>query len=90
MINVSLLKEICETPGVPGHEQKVRELITRELKGIADSLTTDNMGNLVALKKGKSDKKRVMAAAHMDEIGFIIHHIEKRISALSSARRFRP
>ncbi len=76
MINVSLLKEICETPGVPGYEQKVRELITRELKGIADSLTTDNMGNLVALKKGKSSAKKVMAAAHMDEIGFIVHHID--------------
>lgn len=53
MINVALLKEICETPGVPGHEQKVRELITRELKGIADSITTDNMGNLIAVKKRK-------------------------------------
>jgi putative aminopeptidase FrvX len=76
MINVPLLKEICETPGVPGHEQKVRELITRELKGIADSLATDNMGNLIALKKGKSTEHKVMAAAHMDEIGFIVHHID--------------
>jgi putative aminopeptidase FrvX len=76
MINVPLLKEICETPGVPGHEQKVRELITRELKGIADSLATDNMGNLIALKKGKSSDHKVMAAAHMDEIGFIVHHID--------------
>lgn len=76
MINVALLKEICEVPGVPGHEQLVRELIQRELKGIADSITTDNMGNLIALKKGKSSAQKVMAAAHMDEIGFIIHHID--------------
>ena len=76
MINVALLKEICETPGVPGHEQKVRELIKRELKGIADDVYTDNMGNLIAVKKGKSGDKRVMAAAHMDEIGFIVHHID--------------
>jgi putative aminopeptidase FrvX len=76
MINVALLKEICEVPGVPGHEQKVRELITRELTSIADSISVDNMGNLVALKKGKSSEKKVMAAAHMDEIGFIIHHID--------------
>jgi putative aminopeptidase FrvX len=58
MINVALLKEICEVPGVPGHEQKVRELITRELTGIADSISVDNMGNLVALKKGKSSEKK--------------------------------
>lgn len=75
-INVALLKQICEVPGVPGHEQKVRELITKELNGIADSITVDNMGNLIALKKGKSSEKPVMAAAHMDEIGFIISHID--------------
>lgn len=76
MINVTLLKEICEIPGVPGHEQKVRELIQRELKNIADDISIDNMGNLIALKRGKSSEKKVMAAAHMDEIGFIIHHID--------------
>lgn len=75
-INVALLKQICEVPGVPGHEQKVRELITKELDGLTDSLTIDNMGNLIALKKGKSSDKPVMAAAHMDEIGFIISHID--------------
>jgi tetrahedral aminopeptidase len=76
MINVALLKQICEVPGVPGHEQKVRELIARELEGIVDSISVDNMGNLIALKKGKSSERRVMAAAHMDEIGFIISHID--------------
>lgn len=76
-INVKLLKEICEVPGVPGHEQKVRELVTRELKGVVDNISVDNMGNLIALKKGKSNAKRVMAAAHMDEIGFIVNHIDE-------------
>lgn len=75
-INVALLKQICEVPGVPGHEQKVRELVSKELNGIADSITVDNMGNLIALKKGKSSEKPVMAAAHMDEIGFIVSHID--------------
>ena len=63
-------------PGVPGHEQKVRELVTKELNGVVDSITVDNMGNLIALKKGKSSDKPVMAAAHMDEIGFIVSHID--------------
>ncbi|MDB5282675.1 MAG: aminopeptidase [Bacteroidota bacterium] len=75
-INVPLLKQICETPGLPGHEQKVRELVTRELKGVVDEISVDNMGNLIALKKGKSNAKKVMAAAHMDEIGFIVSHID--------------
>ncbi|MBS1611267.1 MAG: M42 family metallopeptidase [Bacteroidetes bacterium] len=75
-INVALLKQICEVPGVPGHEQKVRELVTKELNGVVDSITVDNMGNLIALKKVKSSEKPVMAAAHMDEIGFIVSHID--------------
>lgn len=74
-INVKLLAEICETPGVSGFEQKVRELVYRELKGLVDEVTTDNMGNITAVKRGNKPK-RIMAAAHMDEIGFIITHID--------------
>jgi len=75
-INVSLLKACCEVPGISGFEQKVRELITKELEGVLDDIYTDHMGNLVAVKKGKSDSKRVMAAAHMDEIGFMVKAID--------------
>jgi putative aminopeptidase FrvX len=76
-INVPLLKACCEVPGISGFEQKVRELITKDLKGAVDDLYTDQMGNLVAVKKGKSSEKRVMAAAHMDEIGFMVKAIDE-------------
>ncbi|MCC7233561.1 MAG: M42 family metallopeptidase [Bacteroidia bacterium] len=76
-INVSLLKEICETPGAPGFEQRVREIVLRELKPLADSVSVDNMGNVTALKEGK-ERKKVMVAAHMDEIGFIVTHIDDK------------
>jgi endoglucanase len=75
-INVPLLKACCEVPGISGFEQKVRELITQELRGALDDLYTDHMGNLVAVKKGNSSDKRVMAAAHMDEIGFMVKAID--------------
>ena len=75
-INVSLLKACCEVPGISGFEQLVRELITKELKGVVDALYTDHMGNLIALKKGKSADKKIMAAAHMDEIGFVVKHVD--------------
>jgi len=75
MINTKLLAEICEIPGVPGHEQKVRERVIKEVKNLVDEIKIDNMGNVVAIKKGKEDK-RVMIAAHMDEIGFIVTHID--------------
>lgn len=76
-INVQLLAEICETPGVSGFEQKVRELVLRELTGLVDEVSMDNMGNITAVKKGV-ERKKIMAAAHMDEIGFIITHIDDK------------
>ena len=77
MINTKLLAEICEVAGAPGHEQKVREIIQREIKPLVDQIKIDNMGNVVAVKKGK-ERKKVMIAAHMDEIGFIVTHIDDK------------
>lgn len=74
-INVKLLKEICEVPGAPGFEQRIREVVLREIKPLADDVSIDNMGNVTALKKGNESKK-VMIGAHMDEIGFIVTHID--------------
>ncbi|MDG1765437.1 MAG: M42 family peptidase, partial [Flavobacteriales bacterium] len=76
-LNIALLKEICETPGAPGFEEPIRKLVLRELQGLVDHIEIDNMGNVIALKKGKSEKK-VMIGAHMDEIGFIITHIDDK------------
>ena len=75
-INVKLLAEICEIAGAPGFEYRVRNLVKKELKNIADEMFTDTMGNLIAIKKGKSSEKKVMTAGHMDEIGFIVTHID--------------
>jgi len=75
-IDIDLLTRICEAPGAPGSEKKIRELVIKELEGLADEVRTDNMGNVIALKKGRSSKKKCMAAAHMDEIGFIVTHID--------------
>lgn len=76
MINVELLSKTCETPGAPGFENKVRKLVISKIKNHVDSIEIDNMGNVIALKKGKSEAKKVMIGAHMDEIGFIVTHID--------------
>lgn len=76
MINIELLKKICETPGAPGFEQRIRQLVIREVKSLVDELSVDNMGNVIAVKKGGGSKK-AMIAAHMDEISFIVTHIEE-------------
>ncbi|MBT6745020.1 MAG: M42 family metallopeptidase [Flavobacteriales bacterium] len=74
-INVNLLKEICEVAGTSGFEQRIREVVLREVTPLVDEVSIDNMGNVVAVKNGKGDK-RVMIGAHMDEIGFIVTHID--------------
>lgn len=72
---VALLKNICEIAGAPGFESRIRNLVLKEIESLVDEIKLDNMGNIVALKKGKS-RKKVMVAAHMDEIGFIVTHID--------------
>ncbi len=76
-MNISLLKKLSETPGAPGFEDKIRDVIIQEISEYVDSITVDNMGNVYAFRKGENPKK-VMIAAHMDEIGFIVTHIDKQ------------
>ncbi len=74
-VDVALLKEICEVPGAPGFEQPIRKVVLRELAKLPVDVSVDNMGNVIAFKKGRTDK-RVMVAAHMDEIGFMVSFID--------------
>ncbi len=78
-INISLFTAICETPGAPGFEEKIRQLIIQEVTPLVDELYVDNLGSVIALIKGKNnpDQKKAMIAAHMDEIGFIVTHIDE-------------
>ncbi len=75
MKDFELLKKISETPGAPGFEKPIRDLVIAEVTPLVDEVTVDPMGNVVAFKKGEEDK-RVMVAAHMDEISFIVTHID--------------
>ena len=77
-INVSLLKKTCEAAGAPGFEQPIRRLVISEVESLVDQLEVDNLGSVITLKKGSNnpDGKKVMVAAHMDEIGFIVKHID--------------
>lgn len=81
-MNIDLLKRLCETPGVPGHEHRVRALIEREIEGLFDEVRTDPMGSLLcrrAPRRGNAPAgdtpEKVMLLCHMDEIGFLVSHI---------------
>lgn len=77
-MNIDLLSRVCEAPGAPGFEDRIRALVLKEIKGLADEVTVDNMGNVIALKRGADPSKTIMSAAHMDEIGFMVRHIDDK------------
>ncbi|MCU0316210.1 MAG: M42 family metallopeptidase [Fimbriimonadaceae bacterium] len=77
-MNIALLKELTEAHGVPGQEDLIRKIVIRELKGLCD-ISVDAMGNVIALKKSDTGTgKKLMLAAHMDEIGFVVKHISDK------------
>ncbi|ELZ00139.1 M42 family metallopeptidase [Natrialba asiatica] len=69
-----LLTDLTETSGVPGYEDRVRELVIDEFDSFADRIRTDAMGNVVATLEGDAEYS-VAVAAHMDEIGFMVRHV---------------
>lgn len=73
MIN---LEELCLINGASGDESRVRDFIKSKIS--ADEMFTDNLGNLIVFKKGKKRaKNKIMFSAHMDEVGFMITHINE-------------
>jgi len=76
-----LLKMLTETFGPSGYEDAVRKVILKEVKPLADEIRVDALGNLIVRKKpsaGAKNPKKIMLAAHMDEIGIIVSHIDKK------------
>jgi endoglucanase len=73
---------LTETPGVPGREERVRELILKETKGLFDETRVDGMGNLICRIKpaGRNGRgaPKVMIGCHIDEIGFYVRHIDEQ------------
>ena len=82
-MQIDLLRRLCETPGASGREERVRELIKKQVKDLFDTIETDAMGSLIctrkptAAKRGRGKPTRVMIAAHMDEIGFYVRYIDE-------------
>lgn len=80
---MDLLQELTQTPSVPGREDRIREVITKHIKDHVDEISVDPMGNLITVRKprprGKATTRKkpvkVMLAAHMDQIGFLVSHV---------------
>lgn len=73
---LKLLQKLCNSYGISGNESAVRNLILEEITPFATGIKVDNLGNIIAFKKGASrPAKKLMISAHMDEVGFVITHI---------------
>ncbi len=76
---MELAMRLCEAYGPAGREDKVRDIILAEIKPFAKSIETDRLGNLIAFLPGTEKRNEpIMFCAHMDEIGLIVTHIDKR------------
>ncbi|MCI2426513.1 M42 family metallopeptidase [Candidatus Acetothermia bacterium] len=86
---MKLLKKLSQGCGIPGREEEIRSLIKEDLTGHVDAIRTDRLGNIIATKQGEktsstasTDRCVVAIAAHMDEIGFMVSHIDKETGFL--------
>ena len=77
---MELLKKLTEATGVPGYEGPIRRVILDALAGHVDSVDVDLLGNVIAHKAGRGPV--VALAGHMDEIGFLVSHIEEKTGFL--------
>ena len=71
-----LLQRLTAAYGPSGSEEPIREVIKNEIKDYVDEINVDVMGNLIAVKHGSG--KKVMLAAHMDQIGVMVTHIDEK------------
>jgi tetrahedral aminopeptidase len=74
-----LLQTLTETFGPSGYEEEVRKIVQKEVETLADEVRVDPLGNLIVRKrpaKATQNTKKIMVAAHMDEIGVIVSHVD--------------
>lgn len=72
------LKRLCALPGVSSFEDPVRDYIIEQAKPYAQTITVDEMGNLIIFKNGKrATGNRLMLCAHMDEVGLMVTSVSE-------------
>jgi tetrahedral aminopeptidase len=75
---LALLEKLCNAVAVSGDEGEVRQIVIEQVKPLADELKVDALGNVLVTHKAKSKNAlRVMIAAHMDEVGFMLVESEE-------------
>ena len=76
IMDIKLLKRLCDTPAMPGDEDLIKAILLEEIKKFSKEITEDVLGNIIARIPG--DGPTFVLDAHMDEVGFMVHHIDSR------------
>ncbi|MEM4762381.1 MAG: peptidase M28, partial [Thermofilum sp.] len=71
-LRLEVLREIVEVPAPSGFEEPVLNLIKERYGRFAHEVKRDNLGSLVLVRRGKSEKPKVLVAGHVDEVGFVV------------------
>ncbi len=88
-----LIQKLVETQGPSGYETQIRSVVREEVQPYADDIQVDALGNLIVHKgKGNTNGKKIMLAAHMDEIGVMVTQVDKegfvRFTSLGGVRPY--
>ena len=84
---MEMLKQLCDAPGVSGYEGPAQKIVQRELEKACDKVWRDRLGNIIGYKRATSSRtenqpddkpRKLMFAAHVDEIGMMVFHVDKR------------
>ena len=74
--SLKVLKDLSESFGPAGFEREVAQKVKRYMKEYADEILTDKLGSVIFVKKGASDRPRVLLPGHIDEVGFVVSGID--------------
>jgi putative aminopeptidase FrvX len=75
---LTMLKDLTDAKGIPGNEKEVRDVMKKYIEPFADEVTTDGLGSLIAKKVGDENGPKIMVAGHLDEVGFMVTHIDDK------------
>lgn len=77
-MDTALLGKLSNAYGPPGYEDEVSGILRAELEAYADEVNVDKLGNIMFWHRGEAGRPLIMLAAHMDEVGFLVRHIENQ------------
>lgn len=77
-VDLELLEAMGNVNGIPGCEKNVSKVMRSYLENVVDYIEYDNLGSLIAVKKGKENGPKIMISGHMDEVGFMVSKIDDK------------